>query len=474
MVVARSLNRLGNQQLNVDHPLEALAHHREALAIFQAAGERPGLAETYDLMGMASCLSGDLVSGTEYYGQAVALLRELDDRQGLVSSLASLTMSGLTYQTSTLVVAAPLAAVTQQAQAALTLARSINQRSGEAYALIFLSFCQGSAGDYDAALASALAGLGVAESIQHRQWQVAAHCALAALYWDLLVLPEAARQAQAALALAQASASRHWINCATGYLASIQVAAGQPELATATLAAATLAGALTPPGAAQTLGQRLVWAARAELALAQGQAEQAVTLVDQLCADAPNWASAGQGAIPRLAFLRATALGQLNRWPAAAAELEAARRVAAGAGARGWLWRIDRELAHTYQATGQLAEAVSRADSARALLTELAGGLADPDQRAGLEQAAASLAPAGRPATPRQRAAVAFGGLTPREREVAGLIAQGKSNREAAAALVVSERTVETHVANILGKLGLSSRTQIAAWAIERGLHTPP
>ncbi|HAT45573.1 MAG TPA: DNA-binding response regulator, partial [Ktedonobacter sp.] len=64
----------------------------------------------------------------------------------------------------------------------------------------------------------------------------------------------------------------------------------------------------------------------------------------------------------------------------------------------------------------------------------------------------------------------AFGGLTEREREVAALIAQGKSNREIADELVVSYRTVETHVGTILSKLAFSSRAQIAVWAVESGL----
>ena len=62
------------------------------------------------------------------------------------------------------------------------------------------------------------------------------------------------------------------------------------------------------------------------------------------------------------------------------------------------------------------------------------------------------------------------GGLTQREREVAALIARGKTNREIADALVLGERTVQTHVGHILDKLGFSSRTQIAVWATDRGL----
>ncbi|MEU2832359.1 response regulator transcription factor [Streptomyces lavendulae] len=62
------------------------------------------------------------------------------------------------------------------------------------------------------------------------------------------------------------------------------------------------------------------------------------------------------------------------------------------------------------------------------------------------------------------------GALTDREREVLGLIADGRSNREIARALVLSEKTVKTHVSNILMKLDLSDRTQAALWAVRHGL----
>ena len=64
--------------------------------------------------------------------------------------------------------------------------------------------------------------------------------------------------------------------------------------------------------------------------------------------------------------------------------------------------------------------------------------------------------------------------LTPREREVAALIAQGFTSREIAERLVISERTADSHAEHIRNKLGLRSRRQIAAWAMEHGLIAPP
>jgi DNA-binding NarL/FixJ family response regulator len=60
--------------------------------------------------------------------------------------------------------------------------------------------------------------------------------------------------------------------------------------------------------------------------------------------------------------------------------------------------------------------------------------------------------------------------LTEREREVLSLIADGRSNREIARALVLSEKTVKTHVSNILMKLDLADRTQAALWAVRHGI----
>ena len=60
--------------------------------------------------------------------------------------------------------------------------------------------------------------------------------------------------------------------------------------------------------------------------------------------------------------------------------------------------------------------------------------------------------------------------LTEREVEVLKLLTQGLQNKEIAEELVISERTVSTHVSNILSKLHLANRTQAALYALKEGL----
>ena len=60
--------------------------------------------------------------------------------------------------------------------------------------------------------------------------------------------------------------------------------------------------------------------------------------------------------------------------------------------------------------------------------------------------------------------------LTPTETKVVQLVAQGLSNRQVADKLSVSQRTIESHVSNMLNKTSLNNRTELARWAIENGM----
>jgi DNA-binding NarL/FixJ family response regulator len=91
-----------------------------------------------------------------------------------------------------------------------------------------------------------------------------------------------------------------------------------------------------------------------------------------------------------------------------------------------------------------------------------------------LEEAVAYALDAGTAAGTDTGPARADSGLTRRERPVPGLVSQGMSNRETASSreiagrLVMAQRTVDTHVENVLRKLGFTSRAQIAVWISER------
>ena len=115
------------------------------------------------------------------------------------------------------------------------------------------------------------------------------------------------------------------------------------------------------------------------------------------------------------------------------------------------------QLGRAAQALGDEEGAQLEFDAARSVLTALG---ASPDL-ARLERLASSATPA------------LTGGLSPREREVLGLIARGLSNRGIANELFLSERTVARHVSNILAKLALPNRASATAFAFEHGMTTP-
>lgn len=119
-------------------------------------------------------------------------------------------------------------------------------------------------------------------------------------------------------------------------------------------------------------------------------------------------------------------------------------------------------------ATGYLLKDATAAEVAAAVRAAYNGEMhLDP---AVARRLAESLRTAQNPGS--RRGAAPVEQLTRREREVLLLVARGKSNREIARELGISEQTVRTHVSSILGKLGLASRTQAAMYAVREGLVT--
>jgi tetratricopeptide (TPR) repeat protein len=95
LLLAQTLNHVGNWHFNRWQARQALTYHNEALALFRKQENWRGIAQTMDLLGIVSYQLGEVIQGTEYLEQAVPILRELDDRQGLVNTLTNLTVRAL-------------------------------------------------------------------------------------------------------------------------------------------------------------------------------------------------------------------------------------------------------------------------------------------------------------------------------------------------------------------------------------------
>src|SRR5262249_35138762 len=131
-------------------------------------------------------------------------------------------------------------------------------------------------------------------------------------------------------------------------------------------------------------------------------------------------------------------------------------------GLRPLLWRINIDLGNLYHSQRHDMDAEQAFAFAQELIEEIAAPIADITLRTHFLEQATALLPLQEPLSSRRAAKRAFGGLTEREREVAALIAQGKSSKEMAETMVVNSRTIEKHIENIMAKLGFTSRTQIA------------
>jgi ATP/maltotriose-dependent transcriptional regulator MalT len=229
---------------------------------------------------------------------------------------------------------------------------------------------------------------------------------------------------------------------------------------------------------------------RSLLALATGDPTGALSSIRRALADAGD---APFRRAPLLAALVeiAVAAGDAASATEASAQLDAIARTyptsgftAAAAAARGRMLLLQGELD---AALSSLTDACRRylalrspyeTARVRLLLAEAYLALGDDTAGAELDEAARTftrLGPASllervealrRPTTP--------GGLTSREIEVLRCVAAGRTNKETATELVISDRTVARHLANVYVKLGVSTRTAAAAWAAEHGVVASP
>ncbi|HMM43487.1 MAG TPA: LuxR C-terminal-related transcriptional regulator, partial [Thermomicrobiales bacterium] len=453
-LIARSLVQLGNWQVNRELVDEAEASLRLALPIFEAAGDRRGTAETLDLLGIVADIGGNVAEMCRSLERARDLYRDLDDRRGLSSVLATITCAAghPVFETVVIPTGFTTADVTALATESLDLAHQIDWRAGEAYAFLNLGAHLAVVGDIGRASAAIDDGIRIAEEIDHQEWIVVGHLARGGLRRFLLDTESALEQFDSALALSRSSGTSHFQTYAAAIIAATHIDTGDLDAATASLAT------LDPRMPTRTVSQRFASMVRGMLALARGDAAAALEIADDLLATAIGVTSDAD--IPHVALLRGQALAALGRTDEAVTALHAAASGASARRLRCLLLRIHRALEGALQAAGRTQEAEEASRAATAIASQIAATIPDDTERAAfLARARASLPPA----TPKAN------GLTPREREVADAVARGLTNREIADALFIGQRTVETHVTNILAKLAFTTRSQIAVWA-SRGM----
>jgi DNA-binding CsgD family transcriptional regulator/predicted negative regulator of RcsB-dependent stress response len=469
-ILAHSLNRVGNWYVNNEQPYLGRHYHSEALAIFQSLGDQVGLAATLDLLVGATHLAGDPLQSMRYYEQAVTLLRRLNEQRGLTSCLTWLTFRG-PIAINLLTPAAPLPECIQAAEDAIHLAREIQWRPGEAFAMMALAFALGESGEYGKALPLVESAIVLAQEIEHR-WDTVGYITLGALYLDLGL----STKGQAVLEQGRAVAEEHDIlfslRNSTSLLAAAYLAQGQSTKARVTLT--SLFGDEHQPFLSQgeappTMAQRLYWLVVAEIALHEGRANDALAIVEQLLVTSGEEESSPEKAVARLYKVRGDVLLALGRTDEAEQTWQYALQAATLQGARPLSWRIHQALGQLYRARGERNEATAHFDAARTLIDTVAATLPPSLCEQFLAYALAKL-PAPATLTPLRARKLNADGLTAREVEVAQLIQQGNSDREIAARLSLSKRTVSTHVSNILTKLDFSTRAQIAAWVVTKGL----
>ncbi len=466
-LIAQTLKRLGNWYTNRGQPRQALSFHHQALELFRALGDRRGMAQTLDLMAFDSYALGELVQGTEYGEQALPMLRELDDRQGLVNTITNLSLR-VRFDTEVMG-EIDLLQLAHRSEAVAEIARGCDYRKGEADAYSKAASCFCRAGDFGRALDLVSSASRIADEIQHRELLASIQLTWGIeFYSGLLEFGEARQHLEAAHAGAQQVGSIALLSLATARLASVCIE--QHDLAHAHELLGTLLHDDLPPDQDLTFLIRGCWAARAELDLASGKPAHALEIVERLLASTANLAQYGPHSVPRLSRMRGQALIALGRMEEAVADFQGAQATSEKQGQLPMQWRLHADLGKAFRAMGRRDEAEREFSSARAIIGDLANTLPEGTLRSHFLEHALAGIPAAPAVSPRRSALREFGGLTDREQEVARLIAQGRSNREIADALVVTVRTVEAHITRILDKLGFKSRTEIAAWAVTKGL----
>ncbi|MCI0552313.1 MAG: LuxR C-terminal-related transcriptional regulator, partial [Anaerolineae bacterium] len=459
---AHSLNRLGNWFFNIGQTMQGLQLHRQALEIFESDQDEQSMADTRDLLGMATLHHGDQIGSYNEYQHAIQLFRKLNDKYGLVSVLIGACHASYWDETD-LVPPQSRTENQQMAMEALELARQIDWIAGHAYVEWSIAIGLANRGIFGDAIAHANESLRIATEIEHRQWITGAHYTLGHIYVLMLQHDRAIQNLEEGLKLAKELGSAWWIGNITTDLANAYLLNNNPGLARSLLDSAGLQEA----GHHTMVERRMLWA-KGNLLLAENKPADALRIADQLL-DSRSGEDLIQP-IPALLKLKGEAWMALDQLEKAERDLEQAKQGAEQREAHPLLWQIHCLLGWLHKKQKNTEKMEKEFASAHQTLRNLETNIEDEELKENFIRTAYETLPKEKTISKRQSEAEKFGGLTPREREVTRYLSEGKSNREIAEKLVLSERTVENHVGNILTKLGFTSRSQIAIWAVEKGL----
>src|SRR6266567_1055277 len=397
---------------------------RQALDLAQRLADHQLQAQSLNRLGMARAIYGDTVGAVDHLRRAIALFRTQNDQQHLISSLTSyIAVAGPSWVETTYSVSDHLENCVRVATEALHLA----QQTGSL----------------------------------HAQWTAGAYFSLGRLSLLLLEPALAMETLKKGQMISSEISSAWWTGNFTAYLAQACILKGVLPRAEAALKA-VIARDQTPRSSPE---RRMIWA-WGELALANDEPGVALDIAERLLSSVPG--AHQEQPIPWLLRLKARALIASGRMKEALEVLEAAKSGLLARQERPLLWQIHALLGQVHTYLKQEEQARQEFVAASRIIHALKATIDDDYLREHFSRTALKTLPRELSLSGAATAVEQFHGLSEREYTVATLVAEGKTNREIAQTLIVGERTVETHVSNILAKLAFTSRKQIAAWRLQQ------
>jgi DNA-binding CsgD family transcriptional regulator len=463
-MIGRSLIRLAIWYTNMNQAQEGAVAIREAYDIFEGLDDPHCLALALSAEGNIYMNGGNFQKGSACYLQAIPLFKKVGDLQGQFDCLINLSLGGALdlYYTEPPMIS--ISRARRYAEGALEIARQMSSQSDEVIAMIRLAMILRTQGRYGQAYELAQNATALAEELEHAEWSSFGWAAQAEIHRDLLNLDLARKYYERSLERVDQSGNLEIKYTVMANLARVHLDQNQLDLA-----ANLLNDTLPDEDHVQTMAQRLIQYGFARLALEEGNPQKTIEILDRLLSSSIELSGQEDLQSPYLNYMRGDALRRLNRHAEGRQSLQKARAAAVDLGAFPLIWRISHSLARL-EYCEDIQQAEHEINHAKEIITLLAEVVPDRELRTHFREKAFSLLAAVTEEANPSEGQAAHGPLTARELEVVALIKAGKSNQEIADTLVLSKRTVEKHISNILSKLMLNTRAQIIVWGLQNDL----